>query len=336
MKIPEEHIHSATTSFDYPYTEREAVFLWLVTAFSGHFLTHQWSRHVNIPRGRPQQFLVDKLTSNRHAVAYAWRSSEPGRERHRYHVKHRRLYRVFDRENSNYRKDAENHLIDVRICALDYVIDHQEANYLLTEADRIAYFREQHGLKDPDTLPHRRYAGRRQNAPAAAVYFPDRFPLGVTAAGVVFTYIDHPTDSLKPLVTHVSLYRRLFHALRTPWSFVFVSGDARKSRDAERVFRAALTRKDDIDSELLRHFTIEDRWQRKDVAGFTTADYAEMGRLRAKYSAERYRSAYEKWRSNPQASSTDQHADNTTATDGAALSKSSFEIYEPPTYRLIP
>ena len=333
MRIPEEHIRLATTAFDYPYSEREARFLWLVTAFSGHFLSPQWRTFANTARGKAQQLLVDKLTSNGHAAAYAWNSA--GMERHRYHVRHRRLYRVFDRENSNYRKDAENHLIDVRLCALDYVIDHQEGDYLLTEADRVSYLREQHGITDLDILPQRRYAGRRQNAPAAAVYFPDRFPLGAASDGVVFTYIDHPTDSLKPLATHVHLYGRLFRALRAPWTFVFVSGDVQKSRDAERVFRTALARADEIDPELLRHFTIEDRWQRKDVAGFTTADYAEMGRLRAKYSAERYRAMYERWRTDPQRNDRAAQTDNTNPTGNAGETNNNFRTYSPPTWRLM-
>jgi len=331
MKIPEEHIHRATTSFSYPYTEREAIFLWLVTAFSGHFLSQHWGRYVGIARGWPQQTLVDKLTSNGHADAFAWNVS--GIERHRYHVKHRRLYRIFDRENSNYRKDAENHLIDVRLCALDYVIDHQDVDYLLTEADRISYFRQHHGITDPDILPQRRYAGRRQNAPAAAVYFPDRFPLAVTDVGIVFTYIDHPTDSLKPLGTHVALYRRLFHSLKTAWTFVFVSGDARKSQDAERVFRTALARTDGIDPELLRHFTIEDRWQRKDVAGFTKDDYAEMGRLRAKYSAERYRAMYERWREDSQGAAVGSHQSNAKSPSTTTANSNNFRTYTPPTWR---
>jgi len=330
MNIPEEHLQLATTHFDYPYTRREAIFLWLVTAHSGHFLLRQFRHFAGVKVGKAQQLLGDKIICNRHGIAYGYGPRGPF-ERHRYHVMHRRLYRIFDRENANYRKDAYNHLIDIRLLALDYVIDHQDADYLLTEADRIAYFREHHGVADPALLPQRRFAGRRIQAPASAVYFPDRFPLGVTPEGIVFTYIDHPQDSLAPLRTHVKLHRRLFRALRSPWSFVFVSGDRYKARDAERVFRDTLDYLDgalaNLDSELLRHFAIEDRWERKDVAGFTKDDYAEMGRLRNKFYGPRYRALYERWRDRRNA----EHAGAPTA----PAFPPSFSAYEPPTWRLI-
>jgi hypothetical protein len=293
MEIPRDHISAAIETFG--YAEREARFLWTVTAISGHFLRAQWRQFADVDgRGRTDQQLIDRLLSNGHATGYAYRNVQL------YHVTSRPLYRTFGRENSNHRRQPSGTLIAQRLGALDYVIAHQDAQYLLTEADLTSYFRDQHSVTDTTVLPERTYPARGSSRPAVHVYFPDRFPLTTTGNETVFTYLDAPADSFVPFRTHLRTYGPLFAALKDSWRFVYVSGKEYKLAEAERVFRETLAATAQAagttDPDLLRYFDLELRVERKEFATLRKAHLEERARLKERYDAPKYRTLYEQWR----------------------------------------
>ncbi len=292
MDIPTEHVTAAMETFR--YTAREARFLWIVTAFSGHFLRAQWLHFAQADRGKAAQQLIDRLLENGHATGYVHGKAL------RYHVHSRPLYRVFERENSNHRRQCSNALVAQRLGGLDYVLAHLDARYLLTEAERTGHFQETHGVTDMTVLPQRTYAAPRASGrPAASVYFPDRFPLSAAGSETRFTFVDAPADSLLPFGTHVRMYSPLFTALRNPWRFTFISGKPYKLRGAEDTFRRALTApapEDALPPDLRRYFELELRWERKDWGTNRKALIDERGRLAARYADPKYRRRYEEWR----------------------------------------
>jgi hypothetical protein len=293
MEIPKEHITAAVETFG--YSEREGSFLWTVTAFSGHFLRAQWRQFAGVDsRGKADQQLIDRLLSNGHATGYAYRNVQL------YHVTSKPLYRTFGRENSNHRRQPSAALITQRLGALDYVIAHQDSQYLLTEADLTRYFREEHGVSDAMVLPKRTYPARGSTRPPVDVFFPDRSPLQAAGKETVFTYIDAPADSFVPFRTHLRTYAPLFAALKDSWRFVFVSGKQHKLAEAERVFRETLAASaqppDAMDPDLLRYFDLEMRVERKEFATLRKAHLEERARLKERYDAPKYRTLYEQWR----------------------------------------
>jgi hypothetical protein len=287
-----QHITAAVETFG--YSEREARFLWTVTAFSGHFLRAQWRQFAGVDSyGRTDQQLIDRLLNNGHATGYAYRNVQL------YHVTSKPLYRAFGRENSNHRRQPSGALIAQRLGALDYVIARQDARYLLTEADRTRYFRERHGVSDTTLLPERTYPARGGSRPPVHVFFPDRFPLTTTGNETVFTYIDAPADSFVPFRTHLRTYAPLFGALKDSWRFVYVSGKQHKLAEAERVFRETLTSAptaDAADPDLLRYFDLELRVERKEFATLRKAHLEERARLKQRYDSLKYRTLYDQWR----------------------------------------
>jgi hypothetical protein len=290
--MEKEHITAAVEMFG--YSEREARFLWTVTAFSGHFLRAQWRDFAGIDSyGKADQQLIDRLLANGHATGYAYRSVQL------YHVTSKPLYRTFGRENSNHRRQPSSTLITQRLGALDYVIAHQDSQYLLTEADRTDYFRDRHGVIDTTLLPERSYPPRGSTRPPVHVFFPDRFPLTTAGSETVFTYIDAPADSFVPFRTHLCAYRPLFAALKDSWRLVYVSGKQHKLAEAERVFRETLRSApvaDATDPDLLRLFDLELRVERKEFATLRKAHLEERARLKERYDAPKYRTLYEQWR----------------------------------------
>ena len=209
MRIPEDEIREASETWG--YTPREAQFLFLVTAFGGHFIREQYNRFIGVGTGTPDQVLCRKLLATGHApAAFVW-----GR-RHRtdrYHVSGRALYRTFGRENSTNRKAPKsNSTIAVRIAMLDLVLSEPDAEYFLSDQDRLGYLRDVHGIDDPALVPHRVYPARgpQGTTPPVSVPFPDRFPMGVASDGTpTFTFVDAPDDGLQPFETHVARYAEI-------------------------------------------------------------------------------------------------------------------------------
>jgi len=298
MKIPEEEIALAMQSWG--YTRRDAEFLWIVTAFSGHFVREQYRRYCDIGRGKADHGFAERLLRNGHvAGVYAWGTN---RRTQRYHVHARALYRTFGRENSNHRKPpASSATIAVRLAALDFVLGEPEAHYLLSDEERLAYLREVHDIHSPDLVPSRTYPprGARGTTPAVTVPFPDRFPMSVGGdGGVTFTFIDVPDDSLQPFEAHVARYAPLLSSLKTPVRFVFVSGVESKRARAEGHFRSAMGRPAlEMTPELVRYFELEERFSRQDFAGMRKRDYDERADLAKKYSGPAHRKLFDLWRS---------------------------------------
>jgi hypothetical protein len=309
MKIPEEAVRFAVQAWG--YTPREAQFLWIVTAFSGHFIREQYARSAELERGWADHHLAETLLKNGHTTgAYAWGKN---RRTQRYHIHARALYRAFGRENSNHRKaTTSNSTIAVRIAALDFVLQEVQADYLLSDQDRLQYLREAHGITDQSLIPSRTYPARgpKGTTPAVTVPFPDRFPMSVSNDTVTFSFIDAPDDSLQPFEAHVARYAPLMAALKTPARFVFVSGIGPKIERAEKVFRSVLAQPEEaLSPELLRHFTLEERFLRKDFDGLHKRDYDERADLAKAFAGAHYKKLFERWRSGGMASHT---SSNTT------------------------
>jgi hypothetical protein len=298
MQVPEDPIRQACETWG--YTPREAQFLWLVTAFGGHFIREQYNRFIGVGTGTPDQVLCRKLLSTGHAAAaFVW-----GR-RHRtdrYHVCGRALYRVFGRENSTNRKAPKsNSAIAVRVAMLDLVLAEPDVEFLLSDQDRLDYLRDIHGITDPSLVPTRVYPARGPlgTTPATNVLFPDRFPMGIAKDKTpAFSFVDAPEDGLQPFETHVARYAPLLLALKTRARFVFVSGVETKIARAQVAFRRAFEAPpQEITALLLRYFTLEDRIRRKDFAGLLKRDYVERAELANRFTGARYESLFERWRS---------------------------------------
>jgi hypothetical protein len=297
MKIPEDQVAEAVKIWG--YTPREARFLWLVTAFGGHFIREQYRLYCDLDRGKTDQTLSDKLLHLAH-VTGGWKWGRK-RQTFRYHVHARPLYRVFGRENSSHRKPtASNATIAIRVATLDFVLGELEPDYLLTDQDRLGYLKASHGITDASLIPSRTYPARgsKGTTPAVTVPFPDRFPMSVLNGTVTFSFVDAPDDGLQPFETHLVRYAPLIQALKTPARFVFISGIEAKIARAEGAFRAALaTPQQQLTPELLRYFTLEDHFVRKDFTGLRKRDYDERLDLAKQFGGSEYRKLFDRWRS---------------------------------------
>ena len=95
---------------------------------------------------------------------------------------------------------------------LDFILEHHEYRYLLTEQEKLFYFSQQCGI-EPEVLPARSF---RANGALTTRYFPDSFPQFLdpgNSAGASFVYIDDEQLSVGTLRAYIDQYRGLFQAL---------------------------------------------------------------------------------------------------------------------------
>src|SRR5262249_7882251 len=148
------------------YTEREARFLYLVATFGGHFFRAQYLRFCNISRaGSPDSALVRKLVDHGHATAYEWDSRKV-----RFHLTHRRVYRLLGSEHTTNRKQSSNALINVRLAGLDSLLDNIESNFLADEQQRVRFFVDICRVPEP-ALPQKLFVPRRRAGASTVCYF---------------------------------------------------------------------------------------------------------------------------------------------------------------------
>ena len=108
---------------------------------------------------------------------------------------------------------SSNELIPTRLLILDFVLAHPGLEYLETEAEKVAYFRE---LGVPEALiPGRVYKGIDPNSTTKRC-FVDRFPVFFSAESdcppgeltPTFVYCDSANRGLFHYITHLRHYER--------------------------------------------------------------------------------------------------------------------------------
>lgn len=162
------------------YTRREAEFLVLAALHSGYFLRRQFS-----PRGKLDDAFCRKLVANGHGhVAHTANQTQV------YHVSGKPLYRALGQVDNRHRRNHESFYMRSKIMLLDYVLaTRQGPDFLATEEDKVAYFRQVRGL-DSGVLPSKSYAGR--DGSKTTRFFVDKFPVRVdqNSGAVSFGFLD--------------------------------------------------------------------------------------------------------------------------------------------------
>ena len=191
---------------EFGFTPRQARFLVLVMRHAGVCLLRQYSSFAGIVHGQKTRAFFRKLVSRRYASAYACRHNR-GRL---YHVHQYALYRAIDEPNSPYRRPVGAGRIVERLILLDAVLANPELNWLVTEAEKVAYFTTSPYPVAVEKLPR---LTMRVGFPPAGDPFPDKLPIGIDPSGrAAFLYFVLPSggdDFRAFLGRHADLFRTL-------------------------------------------------------------------------------------------------------------------------------
>ncbi len=204
------------------YVQREASFLYLVAVHSGYFLRRQYHSFTGREGGRMTTRFLTKAHRHRHIQVI-----ECGQRRHIYHLTAKPIYAALGLAGSQHRRIKSDAYIKSRLMVLDFMLDHLDADVLITEAAKVDFFTTQCGVK-LELLPQS-YKGR-------PLYFSDNFPILVTRIGVPrFTFFDEGQVSSSRFENFLEQYQPLFRALRAS-ELIYLADTEANVRRAKVVF----------------------------------------------------------------------------------------------------
>ena len=189
------------------YSKSEAQFLRLVALHSGYFVRRPFLPYLGALRGKRAQDLIDELIGRGHACREVFRE-----DRHLFRLQSKVIYEALGQDHNRNRRERQPSTVRLRLMGLDFILEHPEHQYLVTQQEKLSYCFEQRGI-DPQALPARFF---RANGTLTTRYFPDEFPLFVYRGNlntVSFVYIDDPQLSVEAFCSCIRHYHRLFQAL---------------------------------------------------------------------------------------------------------------------------
>lgn len=190
---------------EFDFTERQARFLILVMRHSGVCMLRQYSTFGGIVHGQKTRKFFHKLLSRRHASAYEC-------AHHRaciYHVHDKALYRAIGMPDHYHRRPVTLSRAIERLMLLDDALANPELTWLVTEAEKIAYFSHL-SLLSGDVLPRTIVRRGTSEIPHC---FPDKLPIGIARDGravLVYLFTQSGDASLRRFLhRHAPLLRAL-------------------------------------------------------------------------------------------------------------------------------
>ena len=145
------------------YSQQAAQFLRLVALHSGYFVRRQFLRATDGRRGKRDQDFIDELLGRGHACREVFRE-----DRHLFRLQSKAIYEALGEEDNRNRREHQPSTVRLRLMGLDFILEHSEHAYLMTQEEKLSYFFEQRGI-DPQALPARFF---RSNGTVTTRYFP--------------------------------------------------------------------------------------------------------------------------------------------------------------------
>ena len=168
---------------DLGYNEKEARFLYLVATHSGYFTLRQFLDFTGTAKG----WNVHQFTSKSIRLGHV-RAATCGYCTSVFNLYSRKVYGALDRDSSRNRRRLSSELIRTRLLILDFVLAHPGLEYLESEAEKVAYFRE---LAVPEALiPGRVDKGIDPNSTTKRC-FVERFPVFSSACITHLRHYEH-------------------------------------------------------------------------------------------------------------------------------------------------
>jgi hypothetical protein len=158
---------------DLGFLPRQARFLMTVALDSGYCLRRHYMTFTGTQNGKNVQRFLEGLVTRRLAVRLTYR---PDRG-HVYHLHHWSLYRALGHEENRNRRHVAAALIARKLMLLDVVLSTPDAEWIATEADKVALFTERFHVALED-LPRRTFVSRGAN-PRTTRYFIHKLPIAL-------------------------------------------------------------------------------------------------------------------------------------------------------------
>lgn len=293
MSLPSEHLAALC---DLGYTEQEARFVYLVATHSGYFTLQQYLDFTGSKKGWTVHQFTKKGTKLGHlrTMTCAYGTAL-------YNLYSRRVYGALDRDNVRNRRRLSTELIRTRLSILDFVLTNPNPEYLETEADKVACFKERFGIADA-LIPGRIYRGIEQEATTKRC-FVDRFPIYLSpdpsgpkpSLIPTFVYCDPAPRTLMHFITHVRNYEHFLRRL-PGFALIYAAPTPTKFKRAERFFRGLFEESSAAnDRSVARYFKLRRLWDEEKHELLTRADRDFLRYGNQRYRDQFWEAAYQKW-----------------------------------------
>ncbi|PWT96950.1 MAG: hypothetical protein C5B51_32330 [Terriglobia bacterium] len=285
------------------YTDREAHFLCLAALHGGYFLRRQYASFLGTQDGGNVTQLVEKVLDLGHAEADTYKANT-----HIYHLASRRFYAALSQEDNRNRRRKELLTIKTKLMALDFVLAHQDQEYLATEPEKRALFKDIFNLKS-DVLPAKHYASRGQLTDR---YFVEKYPIfyspSLQPAGppiVSFCFVDPGLANVSGFETFLGRYAGLFSFLREFCVIYVADRDALFAKVRTTFDRFATdgwaglngTCFDGPIEKILEYFEARRLFEAKQFASFDRSKLLHFRDQQEKYTGSKIEALYERWKS---------------------------------------
>ena len=292
--------HAALERFG--YSEREACFLCLAGLHGGYFLRRQYAAFLGGQDGGNVTQLIEKALDLGHAEAATYKANT-----HVYHLSARRFYAALGQQDNRNRRRKELLTIKSKLMGLDFVLFHQNNEYLATDQEKRSFFRETFHVESGE-LPAKHYAS---HGLLTHRHFVEKYPIFYSPSAraacppvVSFCFVDPGLAGVSGFETFLSRYAGLFIYLPEFCAIYVATSDALFSK-AQNTFErlrttgwAALNGADyngQID-KLLEYFEARRLFEGKQ---FTSFDRAKLIRFRDQqeaYSRPKVDALYQRWK----------------------------------------
>lgn len=285
------------------YTSREAAFLCIAALHGGYFLRRQYCGFIGKETGGTVNALVEKLLSQKHAVATSARNNTKI-----YHLGSRPFYALLGETDNRNRRDHSAPAMKKRLMSLDFVLAHRSQRYLATEREKLDYFSGTLGIS-LSSLPFKRYTSVKTPSTTTR-YFVDKFPIFLSETGPneprllpCFCFVDEGLVTLSAFETCLQQYADLWRALKE-FRVIYVADSKRLCRAAERRFAAFSEQLKGSKPEagkvhamrLLEHFEARFQYENGKLASFSREKLVRLRNETQEFSGPEDQGLYERWK----------------------------------------
>ena len=277
-------------------TQRQARFVVMVALHGGYCLRRQYATFLGVQYGVVVRQFLDKLVGLQLMARVAYRANRG----FVYHLSSKSVYRAIGEDDNRNRRTTSPALIARKLMLLDVVLSMPAADWMATEADKVALFTGEFGVPIAD-LPQRVYDAHVPRAAATTRYFIHKWPVYVTreprAVHFVVLSLDASGRAFEQfLLDHARLLAHL-----PQWELLVVSPVSSSGADA---CRAAFERYQHATNspllmpspELERHFATRKAIEAGDINAASVDDLQLYRKRRDEWRTPALETLYARWR----------------------------------------
>jgi hypothetical protein len=277
------------------FTPRQTRFLVTVALHSGYCLRRQYAAFAGVAYGKNVRDFLDALVERRFASRFTYRADRG----HLYHVHARSIYRALGQEDDRNRRHTSPAHVARKLMLLDLVLSEPAAEWVATEADKVALFTTRFQVPLAD-LPRHALVSECEAGARAPRYFGHKLPIYLAGDPPVVHLVYLATEAgALPFERFLRNHARLLSALPA-WTVVVAHPirvhatslwDATFRRFADGSMRVG----GDAAQALERYFVARRAIERNELARLSIADLHAFRASRVRFAEPAVEALFSTW-----------------------------------------